>query len=245
MALGFVSCECCDMRPQSAALLLAAVLTFASSASAGNPLVQVPADFEATPAHAYGEMTSEQCLQMLQDRSIAYEQATAGPLVETPVSLSGPLHGVTFRHVHARANGSVMDCRLVLALDDFAQVLAEHGIVEAGYVAAYRPDATGSAKPGQRHPSGLAVDIAWFGRRNGQRLVVETDFAGRPGARTCGRSADAPAQITENATMLRKLVCEAGRTRSFHLVLTPNYDHEHHDHVHLEVRRNVRWFLVQ
>jgi len=233
------------MRPKSAVLPLLAVMTLAPVAGAGNPLVQAPADYEATPAHAYGEMTSEPCLQMLRDRSIPFEQATAGPLVETPVSLSGPLHGVTFRHVHARTSGAVMDCRLVLALDDFAQVLAEHGVVEAGYVAAYRPDATGSAKPGQRHPSGLAIDIAWFGRQDGQRWVVEKDFAGRPGARTCGRGAETPDPSAESATMLRKLVCEAGKTRSFHLVLTPNYDSEHRDHVHLEVRRNVRWFLVQ
>ena len=220
-------------------------MTLAPVADAGNPLAQVPSDYEATPAHAYGQMTSEQCLQMLQDRSIAYEQATAGPLVETPVSLTGPLHGVIFRHVHARASGAVMDCRLVLALDDFAQVLAEHGVKEAGYAAAYRPDATGTAKPGQRHPSGLAIDIAWFGRQDGQRLVVEKDFGGRPGARTCGHRAENADPSHESAAMLRKLVCEAGKTRSFHLVLTPNYDHEHRDHVHLEVRRNVRWFLVQ
>jgi hypothetical protein len=234
------------MRRKSLGLLsLLVTTTISPLAGAGNPLVETPANYAGAPAHAYAEMTSEVCLQMLEDRAIAYERATAGPLVDAPVLLTGPLREVHFRHVHARANGAVMDCRLVLALDDFAQVLREQGVVEVGYLAAYRPDPSGMAKEGQRHPAALAMDIAWFQRDDGKKLVVERDFQGRVGARTCGRRAQQPDSDNESARALRKLVCDTGKARLFHLVLTPNYDPEHRNHVHVEVRRGVRWFLVQ
>ena len=222
-----------------------AAMTFSSTAGAGNPLVQVPSDFASSPAHSYAALAAEACYQMLDDRVIAYERASAGPLVDAPVHLTGPLHGVTFKHVHPRTSGTVLDCRLLLALDDFAGLLKDNGIHEVGYVAAYRPDRSGKSKPGQRHPAGLAMDIAWFGREDGERLVVERDYAGRVGAKTCGRGAQEPAADHEHSAALRKIVCETGEARLFNLFLTPNYNRDHHDHVHVEVRRNTRWFLVQ
>lgn len=234
------------MRQKSLGLLsLLVTSTTSPLAGAGNPLVEAPADYATTPAHAYAEMTSEACLQMLDDRAIAYERASGGPLVEAPVHLAGPLRDVHFRHVHTRRSGSVMDCRLVLALDDFAQVLKDQGVAEVGYLAAYRPDPSGTAKEGQRHPAALAMDIAWFQLDDGKKLVVERDFEGQVGAKTCGRRAHQPDPDSENARALRKLVCDTGKARLFHLLLTPNYDPEHRNHLHVEVRRGVRWFLVQ
>lgn len=219
--------------------------TIAASAQAGNPYVEAPRDYASTPAHAYAEMDSDACLGALDERQIAYERASAGALVDAPVVLTGPLHGVSFKHVHPRASGAVLDCRLALALDDFAELLVQHHIVEVGFVAAFRPDASGRAKPGQRHPAGLAMDIQWFRRDDGQRLVVLDDYEGRVGAKTCGARAQAPAAENERGRSIRKLVCDAANARMFHLLLTPNYDTEHHDHVHVEVRRDVQWFLVQ
>ena len=224
---------------------LLAAMTFSPAAGAGNPLVQAPSDFASSPAHGYAVMQAEACYQMLDDRGIAYERASAGPLVDAPVHLTGPLHGVTFKHVHPRTSGTVLDCRLLLALDDFAMLLRDHDVHEVGYVAAYRPDRSGKSKPGQRHPAGLAMDIAWFAREDGQRLVVEKDYAGHVGSKTCGRGAQKPAADNDHGAALRRIVCDTGKARLFHLFLTPNYDRDHRDHVHVEVRRNIHWFLVQ
>ncbi|MFW5739453.1 MAG: hypothetical protein ACOC1F_03710 [Myxococcota bacterium] len=235
------------MNPPSVGRILPVLgaLVLATSAHAANPFVELPADFASTPAHAYAAMEAATCLQALDERGIAYEQATGGPLVDAPVLLTAPLHDVTFMHVHPRASGAVLDCRLLLALDDFARVLRDHGISEVGFVAAYRPDRTGKAKPGQRHPAGLAMDIAWFRRDDGAKLVIDTDYDGRVGAKTCGKRAQSPRQDNAHGIELRNLVCAVAKERLFHLFLTPNYGRDHHDHVHVEVRRNVRWFLVQ
>ena len=42
-----------------------------------------------------------------------------------------------------------------------------------------------------------------------------------------------------------RIVCELDATRSFNLVLTPQYDWGHRDHLHLEVRSGIRWQLIQ
>lgn len=235
------------MYPPSAsrALTFATVLVFAATAQAGNPFVEVPADFATTPAHTYAQLDGPSCYQALEQRGVAHERASAGPLVEAPVRLTGPLHGVTFTHVHPRASGAVLDCRLLLALDDFAGVLRDHDVTQVGFVAAYRPDRSGKAKAGRRHPAGLAMDIAWFLRGDGTKLVVGSDYEGRVGAKTCGNRARAPSAGNEHAAAIRSLVCDTAKARLFHLFLTPNYDRDHHDHVHVEVRRDVRWFLVQ
>ena len=235
------------MHPSSAkrVLPLVAVLVCAPTAQAGNPFVEVPADYASTPAHTYAQLDAPSCYQTLEDRGIAYERATAGPLVDAPVRLTGSLHDVTFTHVHPRANGAVLDCRLLLALDDFSVLLREHEVTQVGFVAAYRPDRTGKAKPGRRHPAGLAMDIAWFERDDGARLVVDSDYVGRVGAKTCGLRAQQPPAGNEHAAAIRSLVCDTAKERLFHLFLTPNYNRDHHDHVHVEVRRDVQWFLVQ
>ena len=233
-----------------AVLVASAVTLLSASAEAGDPYVVVPRDYAATPANAYADLDAEPCLAQLDERGVPYEHLKDVPLVDAPVRIAGPIHGVTFTHLRQHvasappSEGSVLDCRLLLALDDFALLLEERGITELGYISAYRRDRTGRAKPGERHPSALAIDVAWLRHGDGWRWDVERDFGGKIGAKTCGARAQAPEPATERATSLRKFLCDTGRQRLFHLLLTPNYDRDHHDHVHLEVRRNIRWFLV-
>ena len=41
------------------------------------------------------------------------------------------------------------------------------------------------------------------------------------------------------------VVCEMDEKKSFNLILSPHYDWGHRDHLHMEVRSDIRWFLVQ
>jgi hypothetical protein len=50
--------------------------------------------------------------------------------------------------------------------------------------------------------------------------------------------------VTPAATELRSILCEAVAQHLFNVVLTPNYNREHHNHFHLEVTAGVKWFLV-
>ncbi len=220
-----------------------AAMAVVPRAQAGNPFVELPTDYAETPAHHYASMDDGTCMEALDERAIPYEGGTAGALVEAPVQIAGPVRGITFTHIHPRASGAVLDCRLLLAVNDFAGLLGSHGVTEVGYRAAYRPDASGKAKPGRRHPAGLAMDIVWFRMDGDDKLVVERDYDAQLGAHTCGRRGPVPRG--ERAAALHDIVCDTASARFFHLFLTPNYNRDHHDHVHVEVRRNIRWFLVQ
>lgn len=235
----------------SGALALSAAILGSSPSHAGNPNTVKPADYANTPAARYASMEGSACLQELQNRGVSYTQVSGVAGVDTPVRLLGLLHGVKLTQVNRttdealNSDGGVTDCRLLLALDDFASKLSTQGIKELGFVSAYRADSTGTTKVGERHPAGLAIDVAWFKKQDGRELNVQRDFQGRVGARTCGHRAEAPRSRTEQSASLRQVVCGVASDRLFNLVLTPNYNREHHDHIHFEVRRNIDWILVQ
>jgi hypothetical protein len=86
------------------------------------------------------------------------------------------------------------------------------------------------------------VDVAAFKRRDGTVLNVERDFHGRIGTLTC-RGGTHPAPETPAADELWELACgAAGRT--FLVVLTPNWNREHRNHLHLELTTH-EWVLVR
>jgi hypothetical protein len=211
-----------------------------------------PANVEETSAFRYGALSSEACLREVATRALAVSQVegTHRGLV-TPMRITGPLGTVTFRTQFVGEAGepsvySLLDCRLVLSLDDFARFLGELDVVEVLYSSAYRPRPESAPERARelRHGGGLAVDVHRFKRADGVWLNVEKDFHGRIGAKVCGTLAKAPAPKTTAATTLRRIACGASERRLFQLVLTPNYDRPHRNHFHLEVTPDVRWYIV-
>lgn len=237
--------------PSSAWAAAACLLGAASASHANNPNVVKPPDYAATAAARYAGLDSAACLQELTGRRVQHETPASVTGVDAPVRITGPVHGVKLTLINRaadearNADAAIMDCRLALALDDLTAKLAARKIVEMGFISAYRRDDTGHVKAGERHPAGLAIDVAWMKRNDGREVNVRKDFQGRIGARTCGPRAEQPKARSEGTSFLRELVCEAASERMFNLVLTPNYDRAHHDHLHFEVRRNIDWILVQ
>lgn len=222
----------------------------ADPASAEEPTDETPSegpsfDHGVPAASRYAAMDRESCESELGHRRIAFTRVPEARGVVAPLRLNGPLSGVTFRSSLPSAKSRVSphdiyDCRLVLALDDFARVLAKHDIVEVVHLSVYRP--VPSKVPlkngaGRRHGGALAIDAAVFRTKSGRTLSVERDFHGRIGARPC----PAPASGSE----LRKIACEANDARLFNVLLTPDYNRAHRNHFHLEVTAGVRWTLVR
>ena len=96
--------------------------------------------------------------------------------------------------------------------------------------------------PQSRHPDGLAIDVGALVTSSGEVLRVANDFHGRIGTATCGARASVP--NAAKATMLWAIACEVEATRLFTYVLTPNFDVRHQDHFHMEIKPEVRWFMV-
>lgn len=208
-------------------------------------------DVEATPAYRYGRLSKADCEAELATRQISFKpEVEPTPGVLAPVRLTGPLHGVEFRgdlaqKARAESPYEIADCRLVLAMDDFAQILTSHNIVEVRHYSMYRPPdkAWPADKLGTRHNGALALDAGRFIDTAGNVLDVTKDFNGAIDAKTCGEGAG-PQPVTPQATELRAILCEAVDQRLFNVVLTPNYNKPHKNHFHLEVTAGVKWFLV-
>jgi len=196
-------------------------------------------------ASHYASLDRARCEAELVRRRISFTRVGEARGVIAPLRLTGPLSGVTFRSNLPASKSrtspyDIYDCRLVLALDDFARILAKHDIVEVVHLSVYRPVSKKVALKGagRRHGGALAIDAALFKTRDGRTLSVEKDFQPRRiGARPC------PAP--DSASVLRKIACEAHEARLFNVLLTPHYNRAHRNHFHLEVTAGVRWTLVR
>lgn len=228
------------------AVLALVTLVAPASLHAGNPMVVFPARPERLRALRYHAEASEQCLAELGVRGASFTRGPKVPTIDTPVRLTGPLRGVVFEMHHPTVlhpkDGPLMDCRLLLALDDLALVVADRGVARVRFNSVHR--GRWVQRRGWRHAAGVAIDVVEIVRRDGEVLNVLRDFEGHGiGSRTCGPGAPEPHK--PKARALRALVCAIDELGSFNLILTPHYDRRHKDHLHLEVRRGIDWFLTQ
>ncbi len=236
------------------ALLAMAVMAGAPPSRAGFVGELGPPDPATAPAVRYAQLDRASCEAELRARSVPFAAVDEARGVLAPVRLTGPLHGVTFRTaLPAAQRGAsvyeIVDCRLALALDDFAGQLAAHDVVEVVHFSMYRPPAARWKPPptsgglGSRHPGALAIDAATFVKKDGTSLRVERDFHGRIGAPTCGVGAG-PRPASPESRELRAILCDAADARLFNVVLTPDFNWPHRNHFHLEVTAGARWFVV-
>jgi hypothetical protein len=209
----------------------------------GEPEVSAQ-EARSSNALVYAKLDRDGCEAELRKRKVTFTRVPEARGVVAPVRLEGPLSGVTFHSPlpasqRKSAPIEIVDCRLVLALDDFARMLARHDIVEVVHLSMWRPASAKALRgaPGRRHGGALAIDAAVFKTSDGRSLSVEKDFHGRIGAKPC------PAPV--DASELRKIACEAHDARLFNVLLTPDYNWAHRNHFHLEVTAGVPWTLVR
>lgn len=203
-----------------------------------------------SPAIRYSKLDRTECEAELTKRSVPFKSEAEARGVLAPVRLTGPIHGVTFHsplspEKRAVQPWDILDCRLVLALDDFSQILAKYDVIDVIHFSVYRPPILKkNVTTARQHGGAMAMDAAIFVRKDGTKLQIDKDFHGRIGAQTCGAGA-APAPSTPEATILRDIVCTAADQRLFNVVLTPDFNWAHRNHVHLEVTAGASYFLVR
>ena len=205
---------------------------------------------ETSPAPGYACLDRDTCEAELQSRHVDFARAEDTPGVRAPIRLKGPLHGVSVHSMlpaaaRLRSRADLVDCRLALSLDDFAAAMAARGIVEVRTLSAYRTRAESGCTAkydGEQHCAALAVDVGSFKRQDGTVLDVERDFHGHIGTLTCRNDAR-PAPDTPAARELWEIACSAAG-KDFLVVLTPNWNVEHRNHLHLELTTHD-WVLVR
>jgi len=193
-----------------------------------------------SPATKYARLSPGVCRALLRKRALPAKMARGRtPGIATPLRLAGPIHDVVFRTPGARSVYGIIDCRLALALDDLARILARHGVLEVHVDNIYRPRARlpGRKKPSQ-HAYGLAIDIYGMKLRDQRTLLVERDWPVELAAPPCEPDAQ-KTDTTDAASELRNIVCEVAREQVFHRLLTPNHDAAHANHLHLDIDRHA------
>lgn len=236
----------------SLALAGAAFLGATGSAGASSKYLEIPPvdEAERAPAYRYANMTNEAVLAELERRQIPYRQVEPVPGVRLPIRLTGRLHGVWIHSVlpaeqRKTTPFEILDGRLALALDDFSAILAAHGFVEVVHFTMYRPPYEGPARAGEhmhRHPGGMAIDLGAIKKDSGHWMAVGPHWPAQLGAKTCG---EAGRELRgRRGRELLSVGCEAYDLRIFHYMLTPHFDDAHADHLHLEIKEGVKWFLA-
>jgi hypothetical protein len=198
------------------------------------------------PAMDFANLSPGACRTRVRKLGLPVKTAGGARGIATAMRLTGPLHGVKFRGPGPKSIHSLMDCRLVLTTNAFAEVLSRHGVIEVFYGNTYRKSAR---LPGRRHKRsqhayGLAMDIVWFKLADKTILRVEDDYHGQRGKPSCGPGAWLT-QPTPNAIMLRNVVCDVARAGVFHHMLTPNYDSAHASHLHFDIKRGGLWIAIR
>jgi hypothetical protein len=203
------------------------------------------------PNMRYAAMDGATCEADLVRRGVPFVHGEPTDGVVIPERLTGPVRGVRISTgapaaVVARSPMEIFDCRLVLALDDFAAMASQRGITAMVHISAYRSKTQNGCTAkymGLQHCGALAVDIASFKLADGSTWNVQRDFHGRIGAGTCGPSAFPPAP-TVASVGLHALVCDAAARGIFNVILTPNHNKEHFNHFHVEVTPNAEWMMI-
>ena len=177
------------------------------------------------------------CLRSLGEQHISYRTTDPVGDVRTPVEPQGPVNGI---RLTARAGRPpIMDCELLRALDEAAPVLRRAGIDELSFSGAYDYRTRHGSTRLSQHAFGLAIDVHVF-RGPGGELNVARDFEKGAGAwrGLVTRNGDLAGCIgtprTSKGRRLRRLVCELKHHSAFRVIVTPDDDADHRDHIHLE-----------
>jgi hypothetical protein len=160
--------------------------------------------------------------------------------VATAVRLTGSLRGIRFVTARAPSPFGILDCRLVLALDDMAGIMARFGVTEVHIGSMHRPSAIirGTRKRSQ-HAHGLAADISAVKRHDGRLITVEGHWGADIGDPPCGPNA--PMKTGDGDTLfMRDMVCAIARENVFHHMLTPSANRDHLNHYHFDIQRDRR-----
>jgi hypothetical protein len=175
------------------------------------------------------------CLDALERDGVRFVSAGAVRGIATPIEVVGPVGGVRL----ISRKSALMDCQLARTLADAAPAMLELGITGLAFSSTYNyRNVKGSANL-SGHAFGLAIDVHQVETTRGL-LDVEREYAhdrgrwasyGR-GVRSVSACVGAPA--TESGRLLRTLACELASRGTFHLVITPDDNHDHRNHLHFE-----------
>jgi hypothetical protein len=170
------------------------------------------------PANA-PKSEGERCLATLTAQKVRFKKLDERPGIETPILVTSPIGKVTY---FAHGIDLLLDCRMALTLAQVSPLLQKHGVTRVRFSGAYVYRLTRHGKL-SLHANGLALDV--HALTVGKEVhEVEKEFA-----RGKGCEGDLP--------LVNRIACELRDTQLFREVITPDYDADHKDHLHVAIPR--------
>jgi len=174
-----------------------------------------PASATFTPS-----VNSGDCFGQLSASGVRFDALDATRGVVNPIQVTSDLGGI--RYVPTGGLPLIVDCRFALTLMRLGPMLREIGVSALHYSGAYvyRMSSKGRLS---LHANGLAIDIHEV-TVHGEQLTVKKAFV-----KGLGDSCES------NFPPLNRVACHLKRSGAFKEMLTPDYDADHHDHLHLAI----------
>ncbi len=206
------------------------------------------------PASRFANLSPTECRKQLKltgELGNAFKAQGPSNGIASPMRVVAPLRAVHFQVPPANTTFGLLDCRQALLWIQLLPLLEKHKIAKIRIDNFYRDGARINRRGKKsQHSYGLAADVVSVTLEDGRELDVKEDFLGKRGEPPCGpKAAVHPIQGTtaeqvDEAIAFRNFVCELASTGSFHHILTPNYNKAHESHLHLDLKRDNKWFSV-
>ena len=175
------------------------------------------------------------CLAGLASWGVPHVTAGAVKGISTAVEITGPIRGI--RLIARGRKTALMDCELARSLAEAAPYMRELGITGLSFSGVYDyRNVRGSSKL-SGHAYGLAIDVHALETNLGH-LDVERDYPKDPDRwRSAGRS-DVSSCLGHppgaGGRLLRSLACQLRGHNVFRLIITPDDNSDHRNHLHIE-----------
>jgi hypothetical protein len=177
------------------------------------------------------------CLRDLDERGIPHVSLGEVRGIRTPVVIAGPIQGVQLLPRSGRP--PLMDCVLARTLDDVAPILRKLRVTALSFSGAYDYRTRADSTKLSAHAHGLAIDVHALMTASGP-VDVARDYArnGRrwrdlpEGPSALRRCVGAPTRRA--GRLLRNLACHLKLDDDIRVILTPDDNAAHRDHLHIE-----------
>lgn len=214
------------MRPAALVVVVLALSGAAAGSSAAPADAATPRKRAAKPKAP--AVVRHACYERLDELGVDWKPARPRKGIKLPVEVTGALGGVTYATWGPRA--LILDCSLVYSLALAGGYFVEAGITRATYSSAYERRNVRRTKRPSNHSYGLALDVHAVSGPHAGKLELDDDFE-----QGLGDGADCVGDpLTTGGWVLKLLHCRLERSGLFRIVLSPDYDQDHHNHFHVE-----------
>lgn len=152
--------------------------------------------------------------------------------IDDPIYVASPINGVEYRYFSESSPGEMaMACELALALHQLGDVLAPYDIVEVEHYGTFNCRKIGGMNALSMHGLGLAFDFYGFTDSSGDDFIFERDWSHNDANPTAPR-----------AQMLRSLADDMWMSGLFNIILTPDFNGAHDNHIHADLTPGGNYF---